>query len=525
MKRYDLIVVGAGPSGLSAAIEAAKCGMEVIVFDENKKPGGQLFKQIHKFFGSKEHKAKIRGFRIGQDLLREADSLGVHVQLDATVMGMYMDKEITVRIGDGIQHYKGDSIIIATGASENMVTFPGWTLPGVIGAGAAQTMMNLHGIKPGNRVLMLGTGNVGLVVSYQLLQAGCQVAALVDAAPRIGGYGVHASKVSRCGVPFYLSHTIVKAEGNDCVTGVTIAQVDEQFKFIPGTEKHFDVDTICIAVGLSPMSQLLKMAGCKMEDNPRKGGQVPLCDKYGETSLKGVFVAGDVSGIEEASSAMIEGRISGIAAACSLGYITGSQLEEKYQEHHNALNGLRQGMFAPENRGKILKKTEEGIDISESLLQKGYLTADEIEKYPGVTHQKGIHPVMECSQNIPCNPCQDACPKKCIKIGENISSLPAIDEKAQCVGCGMCVAACSGQAIFLVDEDIGDGFASVTLPYEFLPLPQKGDMGTALDRSGRPCCQAEVLNIKSLPAFDHTNLLTIKVPAEMAMNARFFKQI
>ncbi|MDC7291205.1 FAD-dependent oxidoreductase [Blautia schinkii] len=525
MKRYDLIVVGAGPSGLSAAIEAAKCGMEVIVFDENKKPGGQLFKQIHKFFGSKEHKAKIRGFRIGQDLLREADSLGVHVQLDATVMGMYMDKEITVRIGDGIQHYKGDSIIIATGASENMVTFPGWTLPGVIGAGAAQTMMNLHGIKPGNRVLMLGTGNVGLVVSYQLLQAGCQVAALVDAAPRIGGYGVHASKVSRCGVPFYLSHTIVKAEGNDCVTGVTIAQVDEQFKFIPGTEKHFDVDTICIAVGLSPMSQLLKMAGCKMEDNPRKGGQVPLCDKYGETSLKGVFVAGDVSGIEEASSAMIEGRISGIAAACSLGYITGSRLEEKYQEHHKALNGLRQGMFAPENRGKILKKTEEGIDISESLLQKGYLTADEIEKYPGVTHQKGIHPVMECSQNIPCNPCQDACPKKCIKIGENITSLPAIDEKAQCVGCGMCVAACSGQAIFLVDEDIGDGFASVTLPYEFLPLPQKGDMGTALDRSGRPCCQAEVLNIKSLPAFDHTNLLTIKVPAEMAMNARFFKQI
>ena len=153
MKRYDLIVVGAGPSGLSAAIEAAKKGLHVVVFDENEKPGGQLFKQIHKFFGSKEHKAKIRGFKIGESLLAEADEAGVEVVLNATVCGLYQEKELTVRIHDQIHHYKGDAIIIATGASENMVTFDGWTLPGVIGAGAAQTMMNLHGVKPGNKVL------------------------------------------------------------------------------------------------------------------------------------------------------------------------------------------------------------------------------------------------------------------------------------------------------------------------------------------------------------------------------------
>ena len=156
-------------------------------------------------------------------------------------------------------------------------------------------MMNLHGVKPGNKILMLGSGNVGLVVSFQLMQCGCDVVALVDAAPRVGGYGVHAAKVARTGVPFYLSHTIVKAEGEEYVTGVTIAEVDEHFQFIPGTEKHFDVDTICLAVGLSPMSQLLKMAGCEMEDNPKRGGQVPICDAYGETSIKGIFVAGDVS--------------------------------------------------------------------------------------------------------------------------------------------------------------------------------------------------------------------------------------
>ena len=167
MKRYDMIVVGAGPAGLSAAIEAAKKGMHVVVYDENAKPGGQLFKQIHKFFGSKEHKAKIRGFHIGEELLAEAASLGVEVVLNAIVIGIFPEKEVTVKVEDHVIHVKGDTILIATGASENMVTFPGWTLPGVIGAGAAQTMMNLHGTLPGKRVLMLGSGNVGLVVSFQ----------------------------------------------------------------------------------------------------------------------------------------------------------------------------------------------------------------------------------------------------------------------------------------------------------------------------------------------------------------------
>lgn len=525
MKRYDLIIVGAGPSGLSAGIEAAKRGLRVVIFDENEKPGGQLFKQIHKFFGSKEHRAKVRGFVIGQQLLDEAAEAGVEVVLNATVIGLYQDKEVVVKRGDEIEHFKGNAVIIATGAAENMVTFPGWTLPGVIGAGAAQTMMNLHGVLPGKRVLMLGSGNVGLVVSFQLEQCGCEVVALVDAAPRVGGYGVHAAKVARTGVPFYLSHTIVKAEGEECVTGVTIAEVDSKFQFIPGTEKHFDVDTICLAVGLSPMSQLLKMAGCKMEDNPKRGGQVPICDEYGRTSLPGVFVAGDVSGIEEASSAMIEGRMAGIVAAEYLGYMEKKELDTELVSLDDALDGLRQGMFAPKNRGKAIEKTEEGIDISQNLLLHGYVSDDEIERYPGVTHKAGVHPVMECTQNIPCNPCQDACKKGCISIGSNITSLPIVVDGSECINCGMCVASCSGQAIFLVDEDCGDGTATVTLPYEFLPLPEAGTKGKGLGRDGRAICDAEVVAVKSNKAFDKTNLLTIRVPKEYAMKARFFKAV
>lgn len=522
IERYDMIVIGAGPAGLSAAIEAAKKGIRPIVFDENAKPGGQLFKQIHKFFGSKEHKAKVRGFKIGEELLQEAEKYGVEVVLNATVVGLYPEKEVTVRIGDEVKHYKGDAVLVATGASENMVNFKGWTLPGVIGAGAAQTMMNLHHIKPGKKVLMLGSGNVGLVVSFQLIQAGCEVVALADAAPRVGGYGVHAAKVARCGVPFYLSHTIVEAKGTDHVTGVVIGEVGSDWKVIPGTEKEFEVDTICLAVGLSPMSQLLNQAGCQMKDT--KGGYVPDCKEDGSTSVPGIFAAGDVSGIEEASSAMIEGRMSGATIACYLGYMEEDEKNARIEELEAQLDTLRQGMFAPKNRGKLVEKTEEGIAVSENLLERGYVAEEEITRYPGVTVQEGIHPVIECTQNIPCNPCQDACPKGCICIGKNITSLPVVSTEHKCIGCGMCVASCSGQTIFLVEENVEPGYGEVTMPYEFLPLPEVGDKGIALGRDGKQVCEAEVTKVRTAPAFDHTNLLTIKVPNEMVMKARFYKR-
>lgn len=521
IKHYDLIVVGAGPAGLSAAIEAAKCGMQVIVFDENQRPGGQLFKQIHKFFGSKEHKAKIRGIRIGEELLAEAEKAGVEVSLNSIVLGLYNLKGVSVMRNDQIEHYRGENVIIATGAAENVIPFEGWTTPGVIGAGAAQTMMNLHGVMPGQKILMVGSGNVGLVVSFQLLQAGCQVAAVIDAAPRIGGYGVHAAKVARTGVPFYLSHTVVKAEGEDHVTGVTIAEVDSSFKPIPGTEKHFDVDTICMAVGLSPMSQLTRMAGCKMVDN---GGAVPEVNAYGETSIPGVFAAGDVAGIEEASSAMITGRIAALGAARRSEFIDENAFQVQYQACVDSLNQLRQGMFCKANKGKKQTVTDEGYPLSMSLLTRGFMTEEELAAFPTVnSHDTGIHPVIECTQNIPCNPCQEACKFGCISVGENITRLPGVVPGSKCTGCGMCVANCPGQAIFLVDETFEEGYASITMPYEFLPAPKVGDRGEALDRQGKAVCQAEVVSVKTNKIFDHTMLLTIKVPKEFADTARCYR--
>ena len=351
MRRYEMICVGAGPAGLAAAIEAARNGVQVVVYDENDRPGGQLFKQIHKFFGSQEHRAKERGFNIGQSFLNEATELGVEVSLNSVVLGIYENGVLNVMIGSRIEQVRAQKTLVATGASENMIPFAGWTLPGVIGAGAAQTMANIHGIRPGNDILMVGSGNVGVIVSYQMMQAGCRVAAVIDAAPEIGGYAVHAAKIARAGVPFMMSHTIKEAHGKDHVEGATVIRVDDSWQPIPGTETEFDVDTICIAVGLNPMTQLLRMAGCKTAFVPALGGRLPVHDESQETSIEGIYVAGDVSGIEEASTAVIEGRIAGLAIARSLGYLDESSFLEQRTQQYASMKGLRSGSHG-ERRGK-----------------------------------------------------------------------------------------------------------------------------------------------------------------------------
>ena len=360
----DIAVIGAGPAGLCAAAEAANAGAKVLVIDENARPGGQLFKQIHKFFGSKEHDAGIRGFRIGEALLEEVKRSGAEVMLDSLAYGIFPKEGIGL-IHEG-KHYlvKAAKTVICAGAKENYMAFPGSTLPGVMGAGAAQTMVNLHRVLPGRKVLMLGSGNVGLIVSYQLMQAGADVVALVEAAPRIGGYGVHAAKIRRAGVPIYTSHTISRILGTDEVQGVEIVALDNKWQPIDGTEKTIDCDTVCLAVGLNPMTELVWQAGCTFEYIPALGGHVPLHDENMETSVSGIYVAGDVTGVEEASSAMDEGRLAGIAAAQSLGFLSDEKAETSKEIIRSRLLSLRSGPFGLARRAA---KEKQVSDMKESL--------------------------------------------------------------------------------------------------------------------------------------------------------------
>lgn len=344
MKTTEIAIVGAGAAGLTAAIEARQAGAQVTVVDENQSPGGQLFKQLHKFFGSKAHRAGVRGFNIGEQLLTESEDCSVEVLLDTVCWGIFEGDNLALKCNGRSELLHYQKLILATGASENALAFPGWTLPGVMGAGAAQTVVNIHRVLPGRRVLMVGAGNVGLIVSYQLLQAGAEVVAVIEGLPRIGGYGVHASKIRRAGVPILTSHTILRADGVDCVGSATIARVDEDWRPIPGTEQTLEVDTICLAVGLSPLSELAWMAGCQFTYIPSLGGHIPLHDKNMETTVSGIYVAGDIAGIEEASTAMEEGRLAGLAAAEALGYVS-EETGQRKADARRALDQLRAGPF------------------------------------------------------------------------------------------------------------------------------------------------------------------------------------
>ena len=356
MAETEFAVVGAGPAGLSAAIEAAQAGVRVLLIDENERPGGQLFKQIHKFFGSKAHRAGVRGIDIGTQLLAEVEASGVEVWLNSVVWGLFDQHALGVIRGRKNVRVKAEKILLATGAMENALAFPGWTLPGVMGAGAIQTLVNVHRVLPGKRVLMVGSGNVGLIVSYQLLQAGAEVVGVVEALPQVGGYGVHASKLRRQGVPIWTRRTVKAAVGDGKVEKAITVALDGQWKEVPGTEEEHAVDVICLALGLTPLSELAWMAGCKFDYIPTLGGQVPVHDTDMQSTVPGIYVAGDVSGIEEASTAMEEGKLAGIAVAESLGKLSVEEARKRKEAVYVGLEELRSGPF-----GEGRRKAKEAV--------------------------------------------------------------------------------------------------------------------------------------------------------------------
>ncbi|MBS4030578.1 MAG: FAD-dependent oxidoreductase [Clostridiales bacterium] len=339
----EMLIIGGGPAGLKAALSAAEQGADVLLVDRNPYLGGQLVKQTHMFFGSQKQYASERGVTIAEILTREVlNSDKICVLTDTTALGYFEDKSVALEIKGTFKTVYPKRVIVATGAQENTLIFPNSDLPGIYGAGAVQTLMNVHGVMPGARVAMVGAGNIGVIVSYQLLQAGVEVVAIIEAAPRIGGYHVHAAKVRRLGVPIYIAHTVVEAHGRESLEGITIACLDEKWQPVKGTEIELEIDVLCISVGLSPLTELLFQAGCKMEYVPQLGGHVPYRSENLETTVAGIYVAGDVCAVEEASAAMVAGQIAGLAAAGSLGYKQ-NNYEAKLKDAKNELAGLRRG--------------------------------------------------------------------------------------------------------------------------------------------------------------------------------------
>ncbi len=351
MKKTDLVIIGGGPAGLSAAKMAAESGLSSILIERNYKIGGQLVKQTHMFFGSEKQYAKTRGIDIAKILVNDVLKYPnmIEIMTDTTVVGLYKDKVVTLLQNEKYLKLKTNAIIIATGASEKVLAFENNDLPGIYGAGAVQTLMNVHGVLPGENVVMVGSGNIGLIVSYQLIQAGVNVICVLEASNTIGGYKVHASKLKRLGVDIRTSYSIKKAIGKDCLEKIIIGKLDDKWEFIDGTEEEIIVDSLCISVGLSPLTSLLSMIGTEMKYVSSLGGLVPLIDANHETSIENIFVAGDVCGVEEASSAIVEGYLTGLVVAKKLGK-THPNYDELYFDLKAQLHNLRSGPFGKKLR-------------------------------------------------------------------------------------------------------------------------------------------------------------------------------
>ncbi len=470
----EVLIIGAGPAGLSAAIELGKLGIETLLIDDKDKPGGKLVLQTHKFFGSVEDSyAGTRGFKIGDILendLKELDS--VNIWLNTTAVGVFSDKIVGVVKGDEYIKIKPKKLLVTTGAREKMLPFPGNTLPGVYGAGAFQTLVNRDLVKASEKILIVGGGNVGIIAGYHAIQAGIEVVAVIEGLSRVGGYKVHADKLERLGVPIYTSHTVLSANGKDKVESVTIAKIDDSWNPVFGTEKTFEVDTLLIAVGLAQVNEFyLKAKEWGMD----------------------VWCAGDAQEIAEASAAMFTGKIGGLKVAKSL------------------------GIFQTE----IPKELEEKAAILKS-------PPGDVEKKEQCRNKQGVMPIFHCFQEIPCNPCTSVCEENIIKTeNDTITGNPYATDAGECKGCMNCVAICPGLAITLVDYRKDEDFPTVTLPYElWRDRVEKGKEITITDidgntissksSTGRYTVKRVIANKKKFPG---TLLVQVQIEKENAKNA------
>lgn len=464
-----VLILGAGPAGLAAAIELGKRNVDTLLVDDKSKVGGKLLLQTHKFFGSVEDcYAGTRGVDIAEILAEELKTLpSVRTLLNTTACAVFSDKKVGLLTGDRYRLAGFEKLLAATGAREKSLPFPGCTLPGVYGAGAFQTLVNRDLVKVAGKLFVVGGGNVGLIAAYHAIQAGIKVVGLVEACPECGGYKVHEDKIRRLGVPVYTSHTVLLAGGDGKLERVTIAEVDRNFKAIPGTEKTFKVDTLLVAVGLNSVDEFLIKA-----------------KEFGFET----WAAGDAEEIAEASSAMFSGKIAGL----------------------KILNSLEKQSF------HIPEEWEQKVEILKS--RPGRTIPDTGESRPGK-----VFPRLHCVQEIPCNPCVTSCPRLSIRIpDENLMGLPEFF--GECSGCGMCVAICPGLAITLVDFRENKELPFVSFPFEvgkqFLTI---GKDYPITDRNGMFIGSGEFVKAREIKKIRGTILAVFRVPADIALKAASFQ--
>ncbi len=339
---FDLIIVGAGPAGLSAALTAAEHGLRVVVVDEQHEVGGQIFRQPPRTFSAPPSSA-FKSYAFGAPLLAQARaSTGIEWRLGATAWGVFRTADSGhVRLGiardDQAELLEGRTLLIATGAYDLPVAFPGWTLPGVMSAGGIQTLAKSQFLRAGRRFVLAGSHPLLLLVADLLVQSGAEVLEVAIARPKPsfrellagwraapGHFGLLAQtakalrNLHRHRVPIRFGTLVVRAEGDEAVEEVTLCDADHDWQPRPGSERVRQADTLVVGYGLLASSELARQAGCKVQWRPAEGGWIVQHDPAMQTTENAVYVAGEPAGVRGAEIALLEGRLAALGIVARL---------------------------------------------------------------------------------------------------------------------------------------------------------------------------------------------------------------
>ena len=339
MRSVECVVVGGGPAGLAAARTAARHGVRVLLVDENAELGGQYYRQMPDSFHAADDAELGKESAEGRRLVDEVRALGVELRLGAVVWGIFDQRVVALATRDETERIGAETLILAPGAYDRPVPFPGWTLPGVVTAGGAQNLMKGYRVLPGRRVLIAGSGPLLLVVAHYLLRGGAQVVAVCEASPMRRTWrfahrmlphlnfvqqGHHYRReIKAAGVRFLTGHVIRRALGRTEVTGAVVSRCDDQWGPVGGTETHFDVDTVIVGYGFISSLELSRLAGCDHRYVPELGGYVPVRSREMESTVPGVFIVGDGAGVAGSAVALLEGHLAGLVVANRRGRLLG----------------------------------------------------------------------------------------------------------------------------------------------------------------------------------------------------------